>query len=98
VVGKLKTLKRTGWVNNNVFEPESVADHMYRMSMLTFMLVDTDIKRDHLMKVCMIHDLAEALVGTYMRINEYDCTHTYVTVYLCIYTFVCVYMHIYVYT
>ena len=28
VVGKLKTLKRTGWVNNNIFEPESVADHM----------------------------------------------------------------------
>mmetsp|Transcript_30965 Transcript_30965/g.29576 ORF Transcript_30965/g.29576 Transcript_30965/m.29576 type:complete len:198 (-) Transcript_30965:45-638(-) len=69
VVGKLKTLKRTGWVNNNVFEPESVADHMYRMSMLTFMLVDTDIKRDHLMKVCMIHDLAEALVGD---ITPYD--------------------------
>jgi putative hydrolases of HD superfamily len=28
IVGKLKTLKRTGWVNNKIFEPESVADHM----------------------------------------------------------------------
>jgi putative hydrolase of HD superfamily len=76
IVGKLKLLKRTGWVNNNVFEPESVADHMYRMSMLTFMLTDADIKRDHLMKVCMIHDLAEALVGMYVYICM--CTYMYI--------------------
>ncbi|OWZ00856.1 Hydrolase-HD superfamily protein [Phytophthora megakarya] len=30
--GRLKTLKRTGWVNNKVALPESVADNMYRMS------------------------------------------------------------------
>jgi len=28
VVGDLKTLKRTGWVEHNVAVPESVADHM----------------------------------------------------------------------
>ena len=49
--GKLKTLKRTGWVNNEVFEPESVADHMYRMSMLTFLIVDPTVEKDRLMKV-----------------------------------------------
>ena len=27
---KLKTEKRTGWVNKGVKSPESVADHMYR--------------------------------------------------------------------
>lgn len=32
-------LKRTGWVNNKVQLPESVADHMYRMGMCC-MLVD----------------------------------------------------------
>jgi hypothetical protein len=97
VVGKLKLLKRTGWVNNNVFEPESVADHMYRMSMLTFMLLDTDIKRDHLMKVCMIHDLAEALVGTYMRINEYNYSHIDLCIFECIpvYIYICMCMNAY---
>ena len=30
IVGQLKTLKRTGWVDNKVNLPESVADHMYR--------------------------------------------------------------------
>ena len=31
-------MKRTGWIDNNVKEPESVADHMYRMAMMTFLL------------------------------------------------------------
>ena len=34
VVGKLKTTLRTGWVDHKVPQPESVADHMYRMTML----------------------------------------------------------------
>ena len=34
----LQTVRRTGWVNHNVSEPESVADHMYRMAMMTFLL------------------------------------------------------------
>ena len=43
--------------------PESVADHMYRMSMLSFMVVDPKVNKDRLMKVCMVHDLAESIVG-----------------------------------
>jgi len=62
-VGKLKTLKRTGWVNHNVFEPESVADHMYRMAMLGFLITDAAVDKDRLIKVCLVHDLAEAVVG-----------------------------------
>ncbi len=62
-VGKLKTLKRTGWVDHEVSMPESVADHMYRMTMLCFMLTDKKLDKDRLMKICLIHDLAEATVG-----------------------------------
>ena len=62
-VGKLKTLKRTGWVDHKVPEPESVADHMYRMTMLCWMITDTAVDKDKLMKICLIHDLAEATVG-----------------------------------
>ena len=68
-VGKLKTLKRTGWVNNEVFEPESVADHMYRMSMLGFLITDPAVNKDRLIKVCLVHDLAESIVGD---ITPYD--------------------------
>eukprot|EP01031_Cornospumella_fuschlensis_P044342 gene44342-54225_t len=63
VVGKLKTLKRTGWVHNGIPLPESVSDHMYRMSMLCFMITDSRVNRDQLMKICMVHDLAESVVG-----------------------------------
>jgi len=63
IVGKLKTLKRTGWVDNEVSLPESVADHMYRMSMLNFALTDPSLNKDRLIKICLCHDLAEAIAG-----------------------------------
>ena len=30
----LQSTKRTGWVKRGVAQPESIADHMYRMSMM----------------------------------------------------------------
>ncbi|CAI5715909.1 unnamed protein product [Peronospora effusa] len=69
--GRLKTLKRTGWVNNNVTLPESVADHMYRMGMCCMLLDDTNetVNRSKCMKMAIVHDLAESLVGD---ITPYD--------------------------
>ena len=32
-----KHLKRTGWVNHKVSEPETVSGHMYRMAMMSFL-------------------------------------------------------------
>lgn len=43
VLGKLKTLKRTGWVNNDIVLPESVADHMYRLVQILVHLSRVDI-------------------------------------------------------
>jgi putative hydrolase of HD superfamily len=34
MVERLKTIKRTGWVNCGVRNPESIADHMYRCGAL----------------------------------------------------------------
>ena len=36
---------------------------MYRMAMLSFLITDPTIDRDRLIKVCLVHDLAEAVVG-----------------------------------
>ena len=33
------------------------------MSMLVFMLTDASIDKDRLMKICLMHDVAEAVVG-----------------------------------
>jgi len=63
-MGRLKHLPRTGWVIRDVENCETVAGHMYRMAMLTFLLEDTegvDIKKCLLM--CLVHDMAESIVG-----------------------------------
>jgi putative hydrolase of HD superfamily len=62
-VGKLKELKRTGWVNHNVNRPESVADHMYRMAMMSFLVDDSNVDKAKVMQIAVVHDLAEAIAG-----------------------------------
>ena len=49
-IGKLKHIKRTGWVRNNIILPESVSDHMYKMTMMVFMIRDCTVDKDKLMK------------------------------------------------
>ena len=64
VVNKLKHLKRTGWVNSNVPEPETVASHMWRMGVMSMLIpADADVDRVRCLKMCIVHDLAECIVG-----------------------------------
>ena len=67
LVGKLKSTKRTGWVYRGVKSPESVSDHMYRMAVMSFLLSDQKedaaINRDHCIKLALVHDMAECIVG-----------------------------------
>lgn len=62
LVGQLKATKRTGWVLCGVQLPESVADHMYRASLISLVLSPAPA-RDHAVKLALAHDLAEARVG-----------------------------------
>lgn len=64
-VGRLKHLPRTGWVLEKVNKPESVAGHMYRMAVMSFLLDRNDItlNRARCMEMSLIHDLAECVVG-----------------------------------
>lgn len=62
LVGRLKTTKRTGWVLRDVHLPESVADHMYRASLISLVLAEHS-ERDHAAKLALAHDLAESSVG-----------------------------------
>ena len=59
----LKETPRTGWVENKVNNVESVADHMYRMSVLCMMCPDASLDRNRMTKMALCHDMAEALVG-----------------------------------
>ncbi|KAK8597982.1 hypothetical protein V6N13_095374 [Hibiscus sabdariffa] len=60
----LKTTKRTGWVRKEVQNPESIADHMYRMGLMSLIASDIPgIDRDKCVKMAIVHDIAEAIVG-----------------------------------
>lgn len=56
--------KRTGWVLRDVNDCESISGHMYRMSMLTFLLDGSEgLNQIRCMELALVHDLAESLVG-----------------------------------
>mmetsp|Transcript_22465 Transcript_22465/g.64578 ORF Transcript_22465/g.64578 Transcript_22465/m.64578 type:complete len:222 (-) Transcript_22465:27-692(-) len=71
VVGKLKEVKRTGWVRSGVRGAESVADHMYRMAMMGFALGAADgVDSTKCIKMALVHDLAESLIGDLVTEGE----------------------------
>ena len=61
----LKTTPRTGWVNHGVDKPESIADHMYRMTLMAMISSFSNgaLDTNRCIKLALIHDLAEAKVG-----------------------------------
>jgi putative hydrolases of HD superfamily len=64
IVGQLKSLPRQGWVDRGVANPESVADHTFRAVMLAWTLGSAaGLDTDRLVKLMLVHDLAEAEVG-----------------------------------
>ncbi|CDP02886.1 unnamed protein product [Coffea canephora] len=61
---RLKTTKRAGWVKKGVENPESIADHMYRMGVMALIAADIPgVNRDKCIKMAIVHDIAEAIVG-----------------------------------
>ncbi|CUG37041.1 metal-dependent phosphohydrolase, putative [Bodo saltans] len=62
-LGKLKDTPRTGWVENKIPNVESVADHMYRMSVLCMMCPDTTLDKNRMIRMALCHDMAESIVG-----------------------------------
>jgi len=62
--GRLKTLLRTGWVDSGIAAPESVADHSYRVTLLSMILADEEgLDSLRAVRMALLHDLAEAVVG-----------------------------------
>ena len=55
----------TGWVKHGVSKPESIADHMYRMSLMAMVAAKEmpGLDQNRCVKLALIHDLAEAIVG-----------------------------------
>jgi putative hydrolase of HD superfamily len=63
----LKRVKRTGWIDRGVPLPEveSVADHSYLTALIAWLVAldDPDLDADRVLKLAIIHDIAESIVG-----------------------------------
>ncbi|MDQ3655658.1 MAG: HD domain-containing protein [Chloroflexota bacterium] len=64
---ELKRVKRTGWIDRGVpvAAVESVADHSYLTALIAWMasIDDPALDSDRVLKLAIIHDLAESIVG-----------------------------------
>ena len=63
-VGRLKSIKRTGWVRSGMPDPESVAAHTFRVCFLVLVLADRlKLNRQKLLEMGLLHDIEEAVTG-----------------------------------
>jgi 5'-deoxynucleotidase YfbR-like HD superfamily hydrolase len=62
--GKLKAIKRAGWERAGIPNPESVADHSFRLTFMTMFLgPQFHCDSEKLLKMAILHDMAEYIVG-----------------------------------
>jgi len=64
LVGRLKKIKRSGWVLRGVKEPESVADHIFRVALMTWIFGQGKrLNLNRAIKMALAHDLCEVFAG-----------------------------------
>ena len=68
-IGILKSLPRTGWLVHGIKNGESIADHCYRMTLLSMVLADAlvaqgiQLDTEKVMRLSLLHEIAEARIG-----------------------------------
>ncbi|MEF8832533.1 MAG: HD domain-containing protein [Candidatus Thermoplasmatota archaeon] len=71
-MGELKRTEREGWKRLGIDDPESVADHSFRAAFMALLLGEKfDLNSFRLIKLLLIHDLAEAETGD-LTPHDYD--------------------------
>ncbi|KAJ5823672.1 hypothetical protein N7447_006012 [Penicillium robsamsonii] len=73
LLGLLKTTKREGWQQVGIASGESIADHMYRMSIMTMLCppsLASKLNLSHCVQMSLVHDMAECLVGDITPLNK----------------------------
>ncbi len=61
--GAMKNLPRTGWLLTGIKDCESVADHSFRVVVISLLLGDLieGVDRDRLLRMAVLHDLPESI-------------------------------------
>jgi putative hydrolase of HD superfamily len=67
---QLKNTHRSAWTSGG--QPESVAEHTWRLCLMALLLGDSfpDVDFARLVKICIIHDLGEAIGGDIPAIHQ----------------------------
>ncbi|TFG39041.1 MAG: HD domain-containing protein [Candidatus Aminicenantes bacterium] len=70
-VGMLKRTPRSGWQFLGAGS-ESVADHVFRVAMIAFVLarMEDGVDADHVLRLALMHDLPEARTGDLNYVNQ----------------------------
>jgi putative hydrolase of HD superfamily len=64
LLSRLKEVKRAGWLERGVREPESVADHSFNVTALSIILAEIKgLDIAEVARMAIIHDLPEAITG-----------------------------------
>lgn len=71
-VGALKRLPRQGWVHLGVPDPESVAEHTFRVAVMTLLLAPRfpSLDAGRALALALCHDLPEAIAGDATPFDE----------------------------
>lgn len=65
-VGKSKKLLRSGFVREKIKDPESVAEHSFRVGLLAMVLSNKlgfELDKEKLIKMALLHDIGEIVTG-----------------------------------
>jgi len=74
-IGRLKKVKRKGWVMDGVKDPESVSEHSWRTAFMVMILGEKrSIDLERAMKMALIHDMPEANTGDIVEIGKRNYT------------------------
>lgn len=64
MIGRSKRILRSGWVREKIKDPESVAEHSFRLSVLAMVLADQlGVDKEKLIQMAILHDLGEVITG-----------------------------------
>ena len=70
--GRLKQLLRQGWVDRGVYDPESVADHCYRLAVMILLLSERaeSVNLGRALTLALVHDLPESIAGDATPVDQ----------------------------
>jgi len=66
LINKLKEIRRTGWIKSHISDPETVAEHIFHVSVISLYLASSISHSVDITKVLilsLIHDLPESIYG-----------------------------------